>query len=388
MTDKTLKTLLPDDYSQVVEELAGFQTYSLAEQMNQSMDAHKFSSASLGKRCCVSHTVIDKWRSGREKPNGKEHLKILGMALGYNEEELNSLLLKNGYPALYIKNPYDCAARLLLAKYQGKSDIVVQYKELVKRLGLSDLTVFSYGMRPLSGPMDEDFRQAMQATHVSHWFEKNMQNFVCDKKTQLSSQQLSEFISLYLSESSINEMVITRELPAAIKNLLYPVLNEGAVAVRHLRDKLIAFGLYTNMTEGEINVMLECMKLRLLSEPETKTEMAILCALRNAHQRYPYFEYENVQKAIPRLRSFPISVEMSEQYNQRMELLSGLVSYYDRAKKNSDDIAFEESYTSLSDHGIREYIHDILSLLLEDNIIEITEAEPYIRLLEGKNQED
>lgn len=384
---EALKTRLPDDYSQVIDVLSEFTAYSFAGQISQRMDAKRLSSVELARRCGVSHTTIDKWRSGIAKPNGKERFKELGMALEYDAAELNSFLLKNGYPALYVKNPLDSAARLLLTDHAGKSDTVALYRELVKRLGLSDISICCDGAALSTRVMSADFRMAMGMSHASVWFEKNRKNFVCDDKTQFAGLQLAEYILLYLNESSINEMAVTGELPVTLKNLLYPVLAGRTLAVRHLREKLIAFGLYANMTEDEINVMLECMKLRLLSEPETKTDFAILCALRNAHERYPYYEYENVQKAIRRLSRLSAPADVLTQYTQRKDLLCTLTAYYDRQKKDADDIAFEENYTSFSDCGVMDYVHDMLSALLEENRIEPADAKQFIGLLERSNQE-
>lgn len=384
--NNTLKALLPDDYAQVIDMLTEFTAYSFASQISERMEEKNLSSVEMARRCNVSHTTVDKWRSGTARPNGKERFKELGMALGYDATELDSFLLKNGYPALYVKNPLDSAARMLLTDHVGKSDTVALYRELVKRLGISDISICCDGAALSTQVMSAEFRMAMGESHASVWFEKNRKNFVCNDKTQLAGRQLSEYVLLYLNESSINEMVVTGELPVTIKNLLYPVLAGRRVAVRHLREKLIAFGLYVNMTEEEINVMLECMKLRLLSKPETKTDMAILCALRNAHERYPYYEYENVQKVIRRLSSLSAPADILMQYQQREELLRVLISYYDRQEKNPDDLFFEENYTSFSDHGIMDYVHDMLSALLEENRIEPTEACQFIGLLERENQ--
>lgn len=384
---ETLEALFPDDIFQIREALDGFSAYSLAGQINQRMEEKRLSSVELSKRCGVSHTTVDKWRLGTASPNGKERLKELGMALEYDAAELNSFLLKNGYPALYVKNPMDSAARLLLAEHAGKNDTVELYRELVKRLGLSDLVICQDGAALSTGVMSADFRMAMGASHASIWFEKNRKNFACDDKTQLAGLRLSEFILLYLNESSINEMAVTGELPVTIKNLLYPLLAGRTVAVRHLRDKLIAFGLYANMTEEEIDVMLECMKLRPLSEPETKTDTAVLCALRTAHERYPYYEYENVRKAVRRLQQLSVSSDMLAQYQQRKELLGTLTAYYDRQEKSAEDIAFEERYTSFSDRGIMDYVRDVLSFLLDENRIESVEAIRLAGLLERSQQE-
>ena len=100
-----INELLTDDIRQIREMLPEFTENGLADELERRIVARKLSSSELGRRCGVSHAIVDKWRKGSAKPNGKERMKELGMALGMGEEELNAFLYRNGYPALGSKNP-------------------------------------------------------------------------------------------------------------------------------------------------------------------------------------------------------------------------------------------------------------------------------------------
>ena len=133
-----IKALLKDDIGQFCDSLTDYDAYNFSLEVRQRMDAMGLSSSALGERALVSHTIVDKWRQGKARPNGKERMKELGMALGMGTAELDAFLYRNGYPKLYAKNPLDSAAKLLLLNSAGRADVVDMYRELITRLGLTD----------------------------------------------------------------------------------------------------------------------------------------------------------------------------------------------------------------------------------------------------------
>lgn len=134
-----VRQLLSGDMENMREALSSC-GYSFAQDVQSHMARLQLSAVALAERCGVSHTMVDKWRQGKAKPNGKERMKELGMALGMDIGEINAFLYKNGYPKLYAKNPLDSAAKLLLLSHAGREDIVQLYGELIERLGLTGFT--------------------------------------------------------------------------------------------------------------------------------------------------------------------------------------------------------------------------------------------------------
>ena len=63
MDDET-RALLSEDVDQIREGLSSFAEYDFSKDLQQHMDAQALSALSLGARCLVSHTMIDKWRLG------------------------------------------------------------------------------------------------------------------------------------------------------------------------------------------------------------------------------------------------------------------------------------------------------------------------------------
>ena len=378
-----VRSLLLTDMEDICEGLEAYSEYDFPRDLRQRMEAMPISSLALGVRCYVSHTIVDKWRYGKARPNGKERMKELGMALGMDVSELNAFLYLNGYPKLYVKNPLDCAARFLLEKHFGAEDIVTQYRALIERLGLGDF-VAPTNVEPLmSQVLSADLRQAAQLGQVSAWFRRHEKHFSSGSKTQLPDLQIIRFFLLYLGESSIHELATTGELPSSLKAMLYALCGKRALFVHGLRDKLITFGLYSNMTEEEIDALLTYARLRRISEPATKSDMAVLFALRNAHESYPYYEANNLTRIVSRLSS---SSEVFDQvilpvYRKRLESTNARTKYYEAHRRSAEELLFERTYTEYADRGVMDYVRDMLQLLADQNVLSRDQVKPMCTLL-------
>ena len=375
------RLFLSEDAAFIKEALLAQDVRTLAGDIEAGMEAAQLSSSELGRRCEVSHTIVDKWRSGSARPNGKERMKELGMALGMNESELNSFLYRNGYPGLSAKNPYDSAARLLLLQHAGQSDIVQLYRQLLSRLNIQDYSA-ARADSLITAVMSMELAQALQEGTVSGWFRRHKRHFTADEKNIALSSRLMRFVLLYTGNTSVNELAVAGELPSGLRNLLYRIISGKPIAARYLREKLICLGLYLNMTEEEINLLLSFAGLRDISEPCSPEELALVLAVRNGHGEYPYYEYDNLSAALSRLKASPSpDRQLLEEYTRRMELSRQLTDYYSSCAQSSSasECTFEKLYTSYSDRGLMDYVHDILQLLCEEGALENSAAELFIK---------
>ncbi|MDD3200126.1 MAG: hypothetical protein PHN73_07475 [Eubacteriales bacterium] len=380
--------LLAEDLEQLREGLDGFSSYEFASDLQARMKALELSSLALGGRCGLSHTIVDKWRQGKAKPNSKERMKELGMALSMKERELNSFLFQNGYPKLYAKNPLDSAAKLLLMNSAGREDIVWLYRDLIERLGLSDYAPSGDNNSLKTCVMSAELREAAENGQLSAWFQEHKKDFTGGARLQLPDLQIARFILFYLGDSTIHEMTVTGELPVNLKNLLYTLVGGRAVHVRGLREKLIAFGLYADMTEEEIDTLLDCARLRPITEPASTADLALLMLLRIAHERYPYYEAENLSRIVERLSASPEPYDRAllSEYRARQDNAGQRTAYYDRHERTADEFLFEQTYTSYCDRGIMDYVRDAMRYLIEDNLIKPEQANPLLALLERKQE--
>lgn len=382
MNEETRK-LISEDVEQIREGLSTFAEYDFSEDLNRRMDALGLSALSLATRCCVSHTIVDKWRQNRARPNSKERVKELGMALEMDESVLNTFLYQNGYPKLYAKNPLDSAAKLLLLSAGGREDIVFLYRELIERLGLEQYAPPRETEPLKTYILSKGLKAAAKNGQVSLWFRVNKKHFAGGVKTQLPDLRIIHFLLLFFGELRVHEMVVTGEIPAALKGLLYDLSGGRAVSVRGLREKLIAFGLYVNMTEEEIDTLLSYARLRAVSEPATMTDFAILSALRTAHERYPHYEANNLERIVKRLAASSNAYDKAlfAEYDKRQRNAAARTKYYDQRVLSEEETLFEKSYTSYSDHSLMDYVLDTLLLLVETGQLTPMQIKPYSTLL-------
>ena len=136
------------------------------------------------------------------------------------------------------------------------------------------------------------------------------------------------------------------------------------------------------MKEEEIDLMLRWARVLPLSEPVSSLDFAVLAALRCAHDRYVFYEAENLRRIMRRLNPPQDEFEklMLAQYCLRAEVVEPMASYYEKYPKSPLDKAFEERYTAYSDRGVMDYVHDLLAALIEQKSLG-AEAEAFLKII-------
>lgn len=383
------RNVLEEDLSLIREFLAEFSNYDFAADLRGRMKAMGISANAMAERTQVTHTAVGKWINGDARPQGKERVKMLGMALGFGVEELDSFLLENGYPKLYVKNPLDNVCRLIIKTYQGTKDIVEEYLELINRYHLKTFQPLADRADRPSADVDRSFEAVDSPEAFAEWMERNNCYFNASACAVTARPQLLRRIWLYIGESSISDLYAVGELPLPVRNLLYALTGNHEVAMKGLRNKLILFGLYENMTEEEINLLLEDANLRILSNSKTRLDLALLTAVRAAHDQYPYYEYEtnliqtnHIQSGLLLAKKKqPIErlTAMLKPYQERLKSIELRTAYYELHKTQKEE-QFEELYTSRSDRGLMHYVYDILAILSEEQEVEPLEAQEFLAL--------
>lgn len=374
---------LANDLPLMREMMEGFSEYDFPGDLKRRMEAEKLSASALAERGMVSHTAVNRWLSGEARPKGKERIKTLGMALGMSAEEINSFLYTNGYPKLYAKNPLDNACSLILKTHRGRPDIVARY-----HLFLELYRVQAY--RPASGrgerntdQLDKSFEAVNSEDEFTVWMDRHRRFFGTTAESVAAGAGLMHRVWLYIGDTPINDLHRNAELPLPIRNLLYALLGKRQIPLKGLRNKLIVFGLYENMTEEELDMMLADAKLRRISEPKTLLDQLVLTAIRTAHERYPCYEYETMQRLTERIRTALLFAqdegqakrmsEMLDMYLERCEDAALRVAYYDAHKSEEDDW-FEEFYTSRGDRRLMHYVFDTVTYFASEGTVGRKEA--------------
>lgn len=387
--------LIADDIAFIRESIARSDIYDFSFDLKQRLDGLGVSVNAFAKRTGVTHTMVNKWLSGAAKPNGKERMKELGMALGMGEGELDEFLLANCYTKLYAKNPLDDICRLMINRFRGSEDIVIQYRAYIERHRVQERGLPKKRVSIPTANISLSMDMVDNDSAFDEWMDKYQKHFAAFDKWVIPSKDLIRFVLLYVGDSTINEMYTTGELPAAVKNLLYPLVKDKEVVLRGLRSKLIAFGLYNDMTEDEMDLMLGYARLRTLSQTRTALDVAVLTALRCAHERYPYYEFLSMDKRIASLNEVlahrsrvPGAVDFYERlletFGAFYENASDRVAYYDSpGKKGADEAEFENRYGDCSDQGLVGYIRDVLLALEASGDVNGKDAQDLIDLMEA-----
>jgi transcriptional regulator with XRE-family HTH domain len=352
------------------------------------------SDSELGRRLGLSHSTIGKWRSGDARPKGKERLKELGLALSLTEDGMNDFLLSLGYSPLYHKNPLDDACIFTIRNHSG-GDAAALYRKYVERFRVREFKPARLYKSIPTLVLRDSFAHVRTEAELEAWLERYAGSFSAFATVIVPNRELIIYSMIFLGGATINELFEAGEFPAAVRNLLYPLVSGNELALRGLRDKLIAFGLFRNMNVDDIDRLLDLAKLRAFSRPETPFEAAALIAVRQAHARFPLYEYDYLGDAAVTLedalrdtglrpltdsaqwrKSFYTTLfeEITERLND-VEKLAG--AYLSPGSRDDDDAAFEEFYTAYSEgddkfrreKSLADYVRDLIDILIEDGDI-------------------
>ncbi|MDR2767197.1 MAG: helix-turn-helix domain-containing protein [Treponema sp.] len=389
------RTLLAGDITMIRKALGEFRYYDFPGSLSAAMREKGLSDSELGRRLGLSHSTISKWRSGDARPKGKERLKELGLALSLTEDEMNGFLLSMGYSPLYHKNPLDDACIFIIRRHSGDNAAAL-YKKYVDQFRVGEFKPAQLYKSIPTVVLQDSFAHVRTEAELETWLERYAASFSAFATVIVPNRELILCIMIFLGGATINELFEAGEFPAVIKNFLYPLVSGNELVLRGLRDKLIAFGLFRNMNADDIDRLLDLAKLRVFSRPGTPFEAAALIAVRQAHARFPLYEYDYLGDAavtledalrdaglrpftdsVQRRKSFYTALfeEISERLND-VEKLAG--AYLSPGGRDDDDAAFEEAYTAYSgaddkfhrEKCLADYVRDIIDILVEDGDIQ------------------
>ncbi|HBT96150.1 MAG TPA: hypothetical protein DEB25_00120 [Desulfobulbaceae bacterium] len=377
--------------------------YNLAADIRERMKARGLSANALAKRCwrfhppggqpkTLSTPAIGKWLKGAAHPNGKEQMKELGMALGMNEEELSDFLLKNKYTPLHIKNPFDVVAKRILRQHAAdkKADLVRLYHAELDQRNITSLSLLVNRVSIVTTFLSASLKGITSEKDFDLWFEKYASSFDADGKTVLPTSTLRSFILFHIGYRSVRDMYEGDELPELLYRLLPRIRDGMNDPLRGLREKLIALGLYSNMTDADIDLMLGHARLMPLAKSPGKIDAVIVALLRRAHERCPCCEYMAIDQVIKNIVSAQANRELRDQrlLKGSEELLVAFRHRQDSLKnpfvmlQNKDEKRFEDYY---SDH-LSIYIRDMLRLLACYGSLAESEVAPYVELISNAKE--
>ena len=207
-----------------------------------------------------SRQTIIKWCNG-SVPKSREHFIRIGLAAGYDIEQMNDFLQKYGrYPELYPKTPEDCVCMYVIQKYRGRQ-AVAKYNELVGRLKRDTGKKVATRVPDDAKAMEEQIGSLASDEELQQFMEENTQVFAT------AYRKLNIYITKLLEErtekrlSNTAKMGDEQEWSSSLRQCISAIRNGKWYPTR---DKVISIGLHFGLTREQVDRLLEMAGMRPL----------------------------------------------------------------------------------------------------------------------------
>ena len=365
----------------------------------------------LGRLLGLSHQAVSKWCSGSSRPQNKETAKEIGLALGLTEDEMNELLLSLGYMRLYPKNPLDSICIFVLENRKKTGDLLKEYRGLIERYKVSNIELLKQRKTIPTMELRKTLGRLLTEEELDMWLKQNIIHFSALGDTLLPKMELQMYVKLLLGGDSINRQYQNDLIPKVIRDWLYPMICGEKLTQKELRDKLIAFALFKNMAEFDINFMLDLAGLRSFSSPENTYETILLAAVRLAHERFPPYEddclgcviYPEIETILEyfsqkeeaflteqELRQKTFYKAMEDEILKRIDVTWNNAEKYRMSPRDQTEEIFEKYYTDRNlDYSrcLAVYVRDITDVFIKEGIVDPKEAASFRSLLQLNEEE-
>lgn len=212
---------------------------------------NRYTKTRLAELCGVSRVTVDKWCKGAIPKNREMFLRI-GMAAGYDAEQMNQLLQRYGrYPALYSKSLEDCICLFIIGQGYGQ-ETLGRYRYVLQRIRenitrddteAEDITTLRFD-ESLSDVQDEDALEAF-ITQNSAVFASAYHKFYAYVKICISANA---------GPGSIFELAEVQRWSSSLRQCVSAIRQKKWYPTR---NKIISLGLHLAMDHDQIDAMLE-----------------------------------------------------------------------------------------------------------------------------------
>ena len=240
-----------DELKEKILPMIKSQSEQWSHKINEIIATSGYTKTKFAELCKVSRVTVDKWCKGAVPRNRESFLKI-GMAAGYNIEQMNQLLQRYGqYPGLYSKSLEDCICMYVLGKNYGSEtfDTYLYILDKIKAaFNVSDVIPENVTTEKL----DAKITKVQDENELEEFIACNIASFI------------STYHKLYafIEANVVNEDMDTNVFTKAEVQGWSSSLRQCVSAVRQhkwypTRNKIISLGLHISMDHEEIDEMLE-----------------------------------------------------------------------------------------------------------------------------------
>lgn len=225
-----------------------------AEKIKEILDTTGYTKIEFAKLCGVSRVTLDKWSKGAI-PRSREMFLRIGLAAGYDIEQINLLLQRYGqYSALYSKRLEDCVCIYVLGNV-AKDKVLHKYLYLLDRIkaGLvndetneaENVSTYKFDAQ-LAKVQDEDELETFIKENIA-MFSYTYHKFYAYVKMCITANY-KEYAN------SISDLAVIQGWSSSLKQCVSAIRQNKWYPTR---NKIISLGLHLSMDHDQIDQMLQ-----------------------------------------------------------------------------------------------------------------------------------
>lgn len=312
----------------VTEVMAIVKDYPLIKEMwkdfiNEEFKNGNFTFEGLSKQSSISRNTLKKWCKNGDVPYSREQYLKLCIGMKLPLYKVNYVLQYFGrYSKLYSRSFEDAIYIYVINHYSDDErpiDMVNRLKEeYVDIIKIKNRRLFEKNPSVTTTRNDYALANMPSEDEFEKFVEENQDDFIN------SYYELLDYIEAYIKaenkQLSYHYMIEAMELDQGFDVMMSKLRHWGEVPAR---NRLIAIGIYLNMSVDEMNRMLEYAKMLPLCAAD-KVESVIMFVLTNIHLNYPEYELEHAKLVAVFSESDKLRSEMRQFIIKQMELHSSV----------------------------------------------------------------
>lgn len=226
--------------------------------INEIFSDSKTTKVKFAEKCRVSRVTLNKWLVEGRIPKSRGTFLRIGMAAGYNVEQMNRFLQRYGrYTSLYSKSLEDCVCIYVLNHDYG-DETVDKYEYILDKIKgrilrndrddeVEDISTVKFDAK-LFEVQDED--------ELEQFIEENSSVFAnaYHKLYAYIKINLEANCDSYEYQGVVSRMAEEQQWSASLKNCVSAIRQNQWYPTR---NKIISLGLHLNMDHEQVNEMLE-----------------------------------------------------------------------------------------------------------------------------------